>query len=107
MLISETLLTNYVTVCPPVSYQTPSPCLTDTLSVSKSQECKATAVSTATGSLKKNIREKVVYSVGAVVIALLLGTNISLCVTLWIKRNQLKKSELFFFFKKQSKYIYI
>ena len=105
MAISETPLIKYVTVCPPVSYQTPSPCLTDMLPVSKSQESKATAVSTATESL--NIREKVIYSVGAVAIALLLGTNISLCVALWIKRNQLNKSELFSCFETQSKYIYI
>ena len=93
MTISETPLITYVTVCPPVSYQTPSPCLTDMLPVSNSLESRATAVFTVTGSL--NIREKVIYSVGAVAIALLLGTNISLCVTLWIKRHQLKKSELF------------
>ena len=93
MTISETLLTKYVTVCPPVSYQTPSPCLSDMLPFSNSQEYKATAESTAPGSL--SIREKLIYSVGAVAIALLLGTNISLCVALWIKRNQLKKSEHF------------
>ena len=113
MATSETPLIKYVTVCPPVSYQTPSPCLTDMLPVSKSQESKVTAVSTATDMLPVsnsqeykatavstatesiNIKETVIYSVGAVVIALLLGTNISLCVALWIKRNQMNKSELF------------
>ena len=113
MTISETHLIKYVTVCPPFSYQTPSLFLTDMLLVSKSQESKATAESTATDKLSVsnsleskatavstateslNIKETVIYSVGAVAIALLLGTNISLCFVLWIKRNQLKKSELF------------
>ena len=104
MTISETPLTKYVTVCPPFSYQTPPTWLTDILSVSKSLEYKVTAVSTATESL--HIKETVIYSVGAVAIALLLGTNISLCVALWIKRNQLKKSELFSFLETRSKYIH-
>ena len=103
--ISETPLTKYVTVCPAVSYQTPSLFPTDMLPVSTSQESKATAVSTATES--QNIKETVVYTVGAVAIALLLGTNIALCVALWIKRNQLKKSEFLSCLETQRKYIYI
>ena len=102
--ISETPLIKYVTVCPPVSYQTPSLFPTDMLPVSTSQKSKATAVSTATDS--RNIKERVVYTVGAVAIALLLGTNIALCVALWIKRNQLKKSKLFSCLKKKQVYLF-
>ena len=82
----------------------PSPCPTNIFQVPVSQKTSilATEVSnikqpsestTEVPTVKKppNVKETVTYFIGTVIIALLLGTNLSLCGVLWFKQNQLRK----------------